>query len=319
MKKKSLILLLALIYVFFAFSVNAQIKNEDVSLSINPKQPSANETVNASLSSYVTDLNKALISWSLNGQTVVKNVGEKNFTFKTGANGFQTVIDVKIDTPAGFSINKQVTINPANIDLLWEAYDSYVPPFYKGKALISSESLVKAVALLNSNQSNGASYNWKVDSKNKIDSSGYGKNFYILKKSYLDKTNTITVTASNLSGDNLGSGKIDIGTGIPKIVFYKKDPDLGTKWGEALENGFLINQKGETIVVEPYFVSPKKLSSSDLNLTWILGTSAIATPEIKNELNIKPESSNGSSKIQVSIENIKKMFLSISKEINVNF
>jgi hypothetical protein len=319
MKKKSLILLLALIYVFFAFSVKAQIKSEDVSLNINPKQPSANETVTATISSYVADLNKALISWSLNGQTVVVGVGKKTFSFKTGESGSQTVIAVKIDTANGFSTNKQITITPASIDVLWEASDSYVPPFYKGKALTSSEGIVKAVALLNSTQSSGVSYNWKVNNKSKIDSSGYGKNFYLLKKSYLDKSNIIQVDASNLSGNTVGSGQIEIGTGNPKIVFYKKDSLLGTNWVEALQDGFFIKQSGETVVVEPYFISPKDLNSSDLNLTWSLGGSDISTPEIKNELSIKPESKGGSSKIKVSLENIKRMFLKASREINVNF
>jgi len=319
MIKKNLILFLALICVFFAFSVKAQIKSNDISLNLNPKEPGANETVYASISSYMTDLNKSFISWTLNGQTVVQGVGQKNFSFKTGESGSQTSIDVKIDNTDGSSINKQVVVNPIGIDLLWETYDSYVPPFYKGKALLSSEGTVKAVALLNSNKSSGATYNWKVDGDGKMDSSGYGKNFYVFKKSYLDKNNTIEVSASNLLGSSLGSGKVNIANGNPKIVFYKKDPNLGTQWESALEDNFRMDSNGETIVFEPYFISPKNLSSSDLNLTWTLGNSPISTPEIKNELNIKPESSGGSSKIKISVENIKKMFLNASKEINVNF
>lgn len=72
-------------------------------------------------------------------------------------------------------------------------------------------------------------------------------------------------------------------------------------------------------MVEPYFISPKDLNSPDLSLGWTLGDSSIATPKVKNELSIKPQSQNGSSKIGVTIENIKRMFLSTSKEINVNF
>jgi hypothetical protein len=316
---KVLILFLALICVFFAFSVSAQIKSNDISLSLNPKDPGANETVYASISSYMTDLNKSFISWTLNGQTVVQGVGQKNFTFKTGDSGSQTSIDVKIDNADGSSTSKQIVVSPIGIDLLWEAYDSYVPPFYKGKALLTSEGTVKAVALMNSSKSSGASYNWKLDDTSKTDSSGYGKNFYVFKKSYLDRNNTVEIAASNLLGSSLGSGKITIANTNPKIVFYKKDPTLGTQWGKALEDNFRMDSGGETIVFEPYFISPKNLNSSDLNLTWTLGNSPIATPETKNELNIRPESSGGSSKIKVSIENIKKMFLSANKEINVNF
>jgi hypothetical protein len=319
MKKKSLILFFALICAFFAFSAHAQIKGEDISLSINPKQPNANETVQATAASFSIDLNKTLISWSLNGQTVMQGVGQKTFSFKTGENGVQTVLGIKIDTTDGSSASKQLVINPASIDVLWEAVDSYVPPFYKGKALIPSEGIVKMVALLNSGKSSSASYNWKLDGKSKVDSSGYGKSAYVFKKSYLDKTNKIEVIVSGLLGESFGAGKSEIGNTNPKILFYKKDPTLGTIWTETLKNGFTVDSAGETIVVEPYFTSPKDLSSSNLKLNWQLGNADIATPIIKNELSIKPESKGGSSKIKVSIQDISKMFLNISKEINVNF
>ena len=305
--------------VFFAFSANAQIKSDDISLSINPKQPGPNETVYATLASYAVDLNKTLITWSVNGQAYTQNVGQKTFSFKTTESGTQTVLSIQIDAVDGSSVSKQLVINPATIDILWEAVDSYTPPFYKGKALIPAESAVKVVALLNSNISNGAVYNWKLDDKAKTDSSGYGKNYYYFQKTYLDRVNNIEVNAVNILGNSIGSGKILIGNWNPKIVFYKKDSNLGTRWEQALEDNFLIKPDGETIVFEPYFITPKNINSSSLKTNWTLGSSPIATPDIKNELNIKPESTGGSSKIQIDIENINKMFLKISKKINVSF
>ncbi len=319
MLKKSLILSFAIIFVFCASLTNAQVKSEDISLTINPKQPSAGETVSAKLSSYMLNLDKALISWNVNGQLATQAVGKKDFSFQIGENGSQTIIDVKIDTVDGNTISKQLAISPADINLLWEAPDSYVPPFYKGKALFSQESPVKVVVLLNSDKSNSASYNWKLDDNSKIDSSGYGKSFYVFNKSFLDRSNTIEVSASGLLGNNIGSGKITLGNWDPKIVFYKKDLTFGTIWEQALGDNFTINSKGDTIVAEPYFISPKDLNSSDLKLTWTLGNSDISTPETKNEISIKPDTKNGSSIIGITIENIKKMFLKVNKQINVNF
>ncbi|MEI6553394.1 MAG: hypothetical protein WCO09_02400 [bacterium] len=319
MIKKSLILFFALICIFFAFGVHAQIKSEDISLNISPAQPKANEKVSASLSSYMLDLNKALISWNLNGQPATQGVGQKNFSFNSGSNGSQTIISVTINTVDGLSINKQFTINPASIDVLWEAYDSYVPPFYKGKALLSSESTAKIVALLSSSKNSGVSYNWKLDGSSQLDSSGYGKSFYLFKKTYLDKNNTVEVIASNLMGQSLGSGKIGLSNGNPKILFYKKDQNLGTQWQQTLEDGFNVDKNGETIVVEPYFMSPKNLNSSDFSLNWELAGTQINTPAVKNELSIKPDSKGGSSAIKVTVENIKSMFLNANKTINVSF
>ncbi|MFZ3015475.1 MAG: hypothetical protein WA101_00525 [Minisyncoccia bacterium] len=320
MMKKVPILFSALIYVFFAFLTHAQVQSGDIVLDINPKYPKANEEVKASISSFSTDLNKSKISWKLNGQLSIEAVGKKDFSFKTAASGLQTVLEVEIQASDGSFINKKIIITSTNIDMLWEATDSYVPPFYKGKALNTPEGTIKIVALTNSQDSAGLTYSWKSDNTNKPDSSGYKKNYYIFKNSYLDKDNTVEVTTSNLGGKNTGQGKITIKPGNPKIVFYQKNPGLGVKYEQAISDGFNINKNGDILIVEPYFFSPKNLNSSDLQIKWSLGGSEINTPKPKNELGIKPEQDqSGQSTISVNIENIKKMFLSASKKINVNF
>ncbi|MFA6524473.1 MAG: hypothetical protein WC264_03640 [Candidatus Paceibacterota bacterium] len=320
MARKITILFSAFIYVFFAFSVYAQVQSADVVLSINPNYPKANEEVKASVATFSTDLNKANISWKLNGQLSIQAVGKKDFSFTTASTGLQTILEVEIQTSDGSFINKKIIITPSDIDMLWEAPDSYTPPFYKGKALNAREGTLKIVALTNSRDSAGLSYNWKLDDTNKPDSSGYKKNYYIFKNSFLDKQNTVEVTTSNLAGNNSGQGKITINPINPKIVFYQKDLNLGTKYEKAIDNGFVIDQSGIIFIAEPYFFSPKNLNSSDLEFKWLLGGSDITTPNPKNELGIRPEAGQiGNSTVKVTINNIKSMFLNLEKEINVNF
>lgn len=317
---KITILFSAFVYIFFAFSLYAQVQNADIVLDINPKYPKANENVKASVSTFSTDLNKAKISWKLNGQIVIEAVGKKDFSFTTSDTGLQTILEVGILASDGSLVNKRIIITPSDIDMLWEAPDSYVPPFYKGKALNVSEGTIKIVALTNSRDSAGLSYNWKLDDINKPDSSGYRKNYYIFKNSFLDRNNTVEVTTSSLGGKNTGQGKITINPVKPKIVFYQKDLTFGTKYEKAVDNNFTINPNGEIFVVEPYFFSPKNLNSSDLEFKWSLGGQEINTPDTKNELGLKPEKGQtGGSSIKIVINNIKKMFLNAEKQINVNF
>ncbi|MBU0612154.1 hypothetical protein KKA39_01480 [Patescibacteria group bacterium] len=320
MIKRASILIFTLILMFFAFLAHAQVQNENVSLEISPKYPKAQEEVKASLSSYTTDLNKSKISWKLNGEVSIEAVGKKDFYFKAGEAGLQTYLEAEIQASDGSFINKKIIITPADMAILWEATDSYVPPFYRGKALLTSEGMVKVVALSNSQNSAGLTYNWKLDGNNKPDSSGYKKNYFIFKNSYLDKDNTIEVTTSSLTGKGVGQGKIIIKPTSPKIVFYQKDPALGVKYERSLGAGFNINPNGSIVVVEPYFFSPKNLDSSDLKFEWSLGEESISTPSPKNELGIRPEiGQSGQSSVGISISNIKKMFLSASKKINAIF
>ena len=322
MKKniKSSILILALVYLSFAFFVSAQTQSGDISLSINPEHPRANENVTATLSSYSTDLNKSRISWTLNGQLSIDSVGQKNFSFTVGAVGSQTILDIQIQTSDGSFIKKQAIINPSDIDMLWQGIDTYVPPFYKGKTLTSSQSMIKVVAMPSSNNGEKYIYNWKQDGNNKPNSSGYAKSSYSYKNSYLSPTNTVEVTVSDLYGNNIGNGKITIKPGIPKILFYEKDPNLGTKWEKTIDNGYMIKTEGQTLVAEPYFFWPKNLRSPELDIKWSIGDSPISTPSIPNELGIKPESGqSGNSVIKLSINNMKTLFLNMTKTLNVNF
>ena len=135
-----------------------------------------------------------------------------------------TSFDINIIPEGASAINKMLTINPSDIDLLWEAMDSYTPPFYKGKALPSTESQIKIVAypntsgLSNTNQKN-ISYTWKNNYDTVGSASGYGKSKYIFINDNLKNTEKVSVVATGLSGSYSSEGKVDINIENPQIIF----------------------------------------------------------------------------------------------------
>ncbi|MCX6751262.1 MAG: hypothetical protein NT161_00630 [Candidatus Nomurabacteria bacterium] len=326
MQKKYTILILILIVAFAGFFAHAQVRDTDIVLSISPQYPNPNQNVNATLSSHTINLDKANISWSVNDQEKSVGVGKKSFSFTMGAIGSPTTLSATIDTIDGQSISKTTTITPAGVDMLWEAYDAYVPPFYKGKALAPSQGQFKVVAVPNLvNQSgkvnmNNLSYSWTKDDNVQSNSSGWGKSSFIFQNSYLDRDNTVEVKVSDISGGTNASGRITLNTTTPKILFYENNPQLGVKWETALSNGFLVNTNGTTVNVEPYFFSPKDISSSELTFDWSLNGEKISTPSPKNILSIKPEAGqSGSATIKIDINNVNTLFQSLSKQLNVQF
>ena len=326
MQKKHIILALILTVAFAGPLAHAQIRDTDIVLSVTPQYPNPNQNVNATLSSHSINLDKANISWSVNDQETSVGIGKKSFSFRTGEAGTSTVLSVLIDTIDGQSISKTINITPAGVDMLWEAYDAYVPPFYKGKALAPSQGQFKVVAvpnLINQNgkvNMNNLSYIWKKDDKVQSNSSGWGKSSFVFQNSYLDRDNTVEVNVSDISGGTNAFGKITLNTTSPKILFYKNDPQLGVKWETALSNGFTINKDGEILVVEPYFFSPKNINASELTFDWSLNREKISTPSPKNILSIKPEAGqSGSATIKIDINNINTLFQSLSKQIQVSF
>jgi hypothetical protein len=326
MQKKYLILVLVFTIALAGFFAHAQVRDTDIILSISPQYPSPNQDTGATLSSHSINLDKANISWSVNGQEASVGIGKKSFSFKTGDAGSSTVLSATIDTVDGQSLSKTMTITGAGVDMLWEAHDVYTPPFYKGKTLVPSQGGFKVVAIPNlTNQygnvnANNLAYAWTKDGNPDPDSSGWGKNYFIFQNSYLDKGNDVEVTVSDITGSTNASGKITLNTANPKILFYENDPVLGVKWGSALSDGFKINSTGETINVAPYFFSPKDISSPDLTFDWSLNGTTIQTPDPKNILSIKPEAGqSGNATINISINNINTLFQNLTKQITVSF
>ena len=320
MRKKSLIIFFVLICTFFALKTNAQLQSGDIVLGISPQYPKANEQVRATVSTYTVDLNNARITWILNGETMLEGIGKKTFSFNSGASSFQTNLEVKIETISGSTINKKIIISPSNIDMLWESYNTYTPPFYRGKALASAEGSIKVVAMPSNQNPAGLNYKWKQDDKSKQDSSGYEKNSFIYTNSFLEDANTVEVAVSDLFGNNIGLNTISITPGSPKILFYKKDQILGTNWDNVLTDGFSVNTNGDTIIAEPYFFSNKDLNSSGYEFIWSLNGENTMVPGQKNILSIKPLSgTSGNTAIKVIINNTRTLFQSMEKSLNVNF
>lgn len=323
---KNLILLSVFLFTFVGFFANAQIRNTDVILDISPQYPGPNQSITAILGSHVVNLNKSNITWFVDGQKIISGIGKKSFSFTTGSLGSNTELSVNIDTVDGQNISKRMNITVADIDMLWEAYDAYTPPFYKGKALEPSQGQVKVVAMPNLvNQSgkvniNNLSYSWKKDGNPQQNSSGWGKNYFIFRNSYLDRNNVVEVKVSDITGGTNTSGKITLTPIKPKILFYKNDPILGIKWEKTLGDDFTINPSGEIIVAEPFFFSPKNINSDELSFNWSINGSKIETPSPKNILAIKPDGEQtGNSIIKLLVENTETLFQSLTKQIQVSF
>lgn len=326
MAKRTLILLSIFITLFclFGIKVFAQVQNLDVVLDSYPSNPKANENVIITAKSYVVDLNKSYFVWRLNDEVKSAGIGKTSFSFVLANVSMQNVIDVEIQTVDKKTLNKGMVIASANVDLLWEAVDSYSPPFYKGKTLIGREADVKVVAIP-SLYSQGRkisphtlSYNWSVDGDNQPSLSGFGKNYFIFKNSFLDKYNKASVIVSDLNKENEVAEDISIVPITPKILFYKKDSS-GIKLEKTLDSGSFIDKKGENIVAVPYFFTPSYILLNDLEINWYINNEKVE-PNIKNEISVKPiEDVGGQSKIKVDVVNLQTLFQEASKEIIVNF
>ena len=299
--------------------------SSSILVSVAPENPTPNEEATITLSSYADDLNSVMITWVVDCKTSDSGIGKKILVVKAPEVGKALRISAIVALPDG-SIEKIIILRPVVIALLWQANDSYVPPFYRGKALPTPDSEVKVVALPEIR--NGATpvspkslvYAWKKDYANDAGASGYGKNFYVFTNDYLETLNNVSVIASTTDGKYSSSANLNIGMYDIKILFYKNDPSLGTLWEQALSDGHRI--AGEEIIeAAPYFISPSDIRIPSLEWLWSINGSYVSTGSVwKNILPVRAEvGSTGTGKIKVEISNKYKLLTSAAKEISVEF
>lgn len=308
-------------FISFAES-QIEIQEGEISISTSPSNPQPYQNVTITLSSYATDLSKAVITWQSGSNTILSGIGKTSYSFTTGGPNTFNIFDINI-VPVGSlnSIGKRVVITPSEIEIMWESIDGYVPPFYKGKALPTSGSMIRAVAIPNTNTiksgQGSISYTWKNDGSTKLDASGYNKNSYTFKNSMFDSKNTITVTASSVAGNYNAENTIDIPVYDPKIIFYKKSPTEGVLYNKALDKEITLLEDEITIVAEPYFTS---LNGNEDKFTykWQINGNSIATPSKKTELTVRPSSRGGYATIGLVIENLSELFQKVSNQLRLN-
>jgi hypothetical protein len=296
-----------------------------IAVNIAPENPAPGESTSITLNSYSSNLDSVLISWSVDGKNTLSGIGKKSFSLNAPNAGSETNIVATVYLPDG-SIDKRIILRPAVMVLLWQANDSYTPPFYRGKALPAEGSEIKIVAMPEIKSGSGIVnpknmvYAWKKDYTNNVDGSGYGKNAFTYINDYLENSNTLSVTASTTDQQYSSQKSIDVGTVQPKIVFYKNDPTLGTIWEHALSDGHRIIGD-EVMQAAPYFISPGDIRIPTLIFNWFINDYQVAVANFtKNLMPLAVQAgTSGTSKIKLEIESTDKIFQSSGGEINVEF
>jgi len=319
------ILILSIISILPTFShaeIEIGVLESDINSEIIPENPEPYEDVTIKLTSYATDINKAMIVWQNGSDVVLSGYGKTTYTFKALGPDSLSIIDIKI-TPSGAinSITKRVIINPSEVVLIWESINGYTPPFYKGKSFPSREGSIKVVALPNTNTIKSSKgnvvYTWKSNGNTALNSSGYGKDSFVFKNSLLKEKEIVGVTASSINGTYNAKKEINIPIVSPKIIFYKKSPSEGVLYNQAIAEETEMIGGEMTLVAVPYFLSFKD-REDNFNYSWKINDEKIKTPNKKMELTIRPTSRGGYANISLGLESASEIFQYVTGQIKLN-
>ncbi|MFA6354934.1 MAG: hypothetical protein WCW65_00710 [Candidatus Paceibacterota bacterium] len=307
--------------VFSFAETQITVQEDEIIVSVSPKNPQPYEEVSISLSSFATDLNKAIITWQIDSKIVLSGIGKTGYSLTASGPNTTILLNITIK-PVGAinTISKRIILSPSEVELLWESLDGYVPPFYKGKAFPSRGGTIKVIAIPNTDTiksgSGSISYTWKNNGEVLLGVSGYNKNSYVFKNDLFDSKNEITVTTSSV-GENYNAEKtIEVGAYNPKILFYKKSPTEGVLYNTALENNTILNEDEMTLVAVPYFLAIKGNEDNFL-YNWSINGDPIQTPSKKTELTIRPTSRGGYADINLVLESVNELFQKVTGQLRL--
>lgn len=310
--------------ISFAQNVNlgSTLSNE-LNVEVVPSYPGSHETVSVSLTLYTDDLSSADITWYKDGKNALSGKGATRYSFKNGTAGVETKIEIRVDLLSGASFSKSFTLTPANVDLVWEA-NSYVPPFYKGKALHARQGSLKVVAMPEFVK-NGVRvppanlvYKWSNGVEVYESRSGYGKNTLLLNGSVLGREDEIEVLVTDPGSGLVAENFLTISPSDPEIIFYEDNPYYGHNFDLGIRNSFDLKEEEVELIVAPYFFT--KENAVNFKYSWRLNGRAVSELEgSRSAIFKKPEGKSGQSNLSLNIENLNRILQQASAGLVINF
>ncbi|MDP2648762.1 MAG: hypothetical protein U1D26_02665 [Patescibacteria group bacterium] len=293
-------------------------------ISMTPIHPGPREAVHLTVHSPLLDISKNNIAWSAGGKVIAQGVGMDSADITAGALGSRTDVVVQATALDGSVLSATVRVVPTKIDLLFDS-DSYVPPFYRGRALPSTGTSIFLEARPHFLRPDGSSltdaditYTWRRNGQVLASVSGRGKSRVAIPSPVLYSTDRISVEA--ISDDESFSGEASevIAAADPFVYLYEDSPLYGILYNNALGASAQINESEITLSAVPYFASVESPADPFFRYAWrVNGTSVNADNIAPNELTLSGDPQNYEARIELALTHARNLFLDAHGEWNV--
>lgn len=295
-------------------------------LSLSPEHPRPGESVHITADSPLIDLSRSDIQWSVDDKIIAENPGQTEVDISVGPLGSETHVSVAARATDGTLATEEIFIMPTEVDLLWES-DSYIPPFYRGRALPSAGTSIRASAILRFGPAGTAQpserdiiYTWKRNGSLVPVVSGRGKYSAIFPSPSLFDNDTIQVSAATEDGKYEGEASTVIRSVEPMLTIYKDHPLFGIMYHQALEDSAFVPETEMAFTAIPYFAEAESPNDPALNYAWSVNGADIPTDESRrNTLTIKTDKSNGLAQVALSITHAVNLFMRSSGAWEISF
>jgi len=280
--------------------------------------------VRFTLQSVLFDLQTSNISWFVNDSLVSEGIGVSQFNFTAGPLGSESVVRVEA-RGEGAAATVSDVIRPTEVDLLWEG-NTYVPPFYAGRALPSAGSSVRLFAVPRF-QIPGTSvtvpsdeliYTWKKNNRPLPSVSGKARHSIVIESPVLFASDTISVEVRTADNTLHGSASARIASVEPALALYEEHPIHGTLYHNAITNDENLSEVEAAFSAVPYFAPVQNIYSSGLLYDWRVNRTKVKNnPTKPNAITLNAAGSSGRALIELTVTHATNFFLRVSKQWNI--
>lgn len=299
--------------VFKPAAVLAQFTTEpSITITSSNQNPEPGQEVTIKLTSYETNLDLARISWnSSSGNT--SGFGLTAYKIISGKTGNIETVSARITMQDGTIVEKTITLTPKTVDVIWEAKNVYIPPFYPGKiSPVREDTLRLGVITENIKNTKPVSYSWKRNGSAVQNS----RSFIDIQNNEFNKKETITVALND--GETSTERTVFIPFTNAKMLFYAFHPLYGLDVYNTIKDSIIRHNKTASV-----FAVPLGLDNSDANkkttFNWELSGQSVNTQANPLLLSFLEPDSTGIVTISLNIEKRQKIYQELKGFLNLVF
>lgn len=311
-----------LFFVLLPFVTHAQFQlpGSETLLTLNPETPRAGETFTVRVEAYAYDINRAVISWEINGEIRNDFANEQSITLSAPALGTPLLIAARITEQGGRAHTVSTTITPNAVDIVIES-DTRIPNFYNGRALPTAGSNVRLIAFPSIYTPNGTLsgtgdliYTWKIN--NKVAKSGRGAQVLTTQ---MPKIGNLPIELIVETTDGFGR-HVTYRTIEPiegSMLFYEDNPLYGMSRNAIPEEVTLLNEE-IAIRAEPYHVAKNIFTNAQY--IWTMNNEVISNGSADPQaITLRRTEVSGSARISFSVRSLESLLQAASGSFMMYF
>jgi hypothetical protein len=286
-------------------------------LKLTPSYPEPNAEVVVALDAYSIDTTGSSITWFIDDKEVPEAKNTREMTFTIGPLGTPIRVQARLTSSTGGVVTASHTITPVRVDLVVEA-NTLTPLHYKGRALPSSGSTLRVIALPDTNTDpSNLSYTWTVDNEVLFGGSLRGKN--VAEFTTPQQPNIfLTLEVAAAQGEILARRSILINIARPTLRFYEDNPLRGLSRNTLKSPHMLIGDE-MSVRAEPYFMN-KNIFESEPLIEWEIDNSRVEnTSDQPQNITLRSIGKTGNSNVSFHIRNLQDLLQGIEDDFVVSF